>query len=87
MIIKMKRERLDITLPPKLIKKLRTGKKGDLIFDCFMGSGTTAVVSKELNRNFIGCEISKEYCLIANSRLHQENLLNLLEVNNGSNDL
>ena len=29
--------------------------------DCFMGSGTTAVACKELNRNFIGFELDKKY--------------------------
>jgi len=34
-----------------------------------MGSGTTAVVSKELNRNFIGFEINKEHCELIKNRL------------------
>lgn len=42
---------------------------GDIILDPFMGSGTTAVACKQLNRNFIGFEISKEYCEIAEKRL------------------
>jgi len=41
----------------------------DLVLDCFMGSGTTAVVSKELNRNFIGFEINKEHCELIKNRL------------------
>ena len=49
-------------------------KEVDLVLDCFMGSGTTAVACKQLNRNFIGFEISKEYCEIANKRLEQSNL-------------
>ncbi len=49
-------------------------KEGDLILDPFIGSGTTDVVSKILNRNFIGFEISKEYCKIANERLSQQTL-------------
>jgi DNA modification methylase len=57
--------------------------KNEIVLDPFMGSGTTAVACKQLNRNFIGFEISKEYCDIANKRLQQENLLNLLEANNG----
>lgn len=44
--------------------------EGDLILDPFMGSGTTAVACRRLNRNFIGFEISKEYCEIANERLN-----------------
>ena len=49
-----------------------SSNEGDLVFDGFMGSGTTAVASKQLNRNFIGFEISKEYCKIAQNRLNQE---------------
>ena len=44
--------------------------ENDLIYDCFMGSGTTAKVAKSLNRNYIGSEISSEYCEIANKRLN-----------------
>jgi len=46
-------------------------KEGDLVLDCFMGSGTTAVVSRRLNRNFIGFEIDKECIETANKRLEQ----------------
>lgn len=34
---------------------------GDLVLDCFMGSGTTAIASKNLSRYFIGCEKNKTY--------------------------
>ena len=43
----------------------------DLIYDPFMGSGTTAKMALLCNRNFIGSEISKEYCEIANERINQ----------------
>ena len=43
--------------------------EGDLIYDPFMGSGTTAKVALLTNRNFIGSEISTEYCQIANQRI------------------
>ena len=43
--------------------------EGDLIYDCFMGSGTVAVVSIPLNRNWVGSEISKEYVGIINERV------------------
>jgi len=43
--------------------------EGDLVYDCFMGSGTTAKMSKLNNRNYIGSEISEEYCNISNERL------------------
>lgn len=35
--------------------------ENDIIVDCFSGSGTTAVACKRLNRNFIGCELNKEF--------------------------
>lgn len=41
----------------------------DLIYDPFMGSGTVVKMAKILNRNFIGSEISKEYCEISEKRL------------------
>jgi site-specific DNA-methyltransferase (adenine-specific) len=43
--------------------------EGDLVYDPFMGSGTTAKMAMLNNRNYIGSEISKEYCEIANKRL------------------
>lgn len=43
--------------------------KGDLVYDCFMGSGTTAKACLELERNFIGSEISEKYCQIAEKRI------------------
>lgn len=42
---------------------------GDVVYDPFMGSGTTALVAKRLERCYIGSEISKEYYNIATSRL------------------
>lgn len=41
------------------------------VLDPFMGAGTTAVVCKKLNRKFIGFEISKEYCAIADKRINE----------------
>ncbi|MDI9541028.1 MAG: DNA methyltransferase [Bacillota bacterium] len=39
------------------------------MLDCYCGSGTTCVAAKELNRQFIGIEIDKEYWKIANDRI------------------
>ena len=60
--------------PLNLIKKLivEYTKEGDLVFDPFLGSGTTSRACKDLNRKFIGCEISEKYCEIAKKRLEQE---------------
>lgn len=40
---------------------LKHSKENDTILDCFAGSGSTAVAAHNTNRNFIGCELSKEY--------------------------
>ena len=42
---------------------------GGIVFDPFMGSGTTGAAAKELNRDFIGVDISPEYCKIAEKRI------------------
>ena len=47
----------------------RATEENNLILDPFMGSGTTCVAAKQLNRNYIGIEMSEEYCKIAYSRL------------------
>jgi len=52
--------------------------EGDLVYDPFMGSGTTAKAAIASNRNYIGSEISEEYCQIIKKRLHP--LLNNLFV-------
>ena len=66
-------------LTPKpliLIKKIikASSNKGDIVLDCFMGSGTTAVACRELGRNFIGIEKEQKYIDIANKRLTQTTL-------------
>ena len=63
--------------PVELIKKILMDftKEGDIILDPFLGSGTTAVACKQLKRNYIGIEISPEYCKIAEDRLRQELLI------------
>ena len=43
--------------------------EGDIVYDPFIGSGTTALAAKKLNRSYIGSEISKEYCALAESRI------------------
>ena len=46
-----------------------------IVLDPFMGSGTTAVVARKLNRNYLGIELNEEYIKIAEERLSQEVLL------------
>lgn len=48
---------------------LSWSNEGDLVYDPFTGSGTTAVAAKNLGRRFIGSEISQEYVNMANARL------------------
>ena len=59
--------------PEKLLAKLllASSKPGDMIFDPFAGSGTTAVAAKKLRRRFVCVEINNEYCCWAQKRLHQ----------------
>jgi len=54
---------------------LASSQKGDLILDPFLGSGTTAVMAKKLQRNFIGFEQDKEYIKLAKKRLKQTKVL------------
>jgi len=57
--------------PEKLIAKLvlASSARGGFVFDPFLGSGTTAVVSKKLGRRFCGIELNEEYCCWAAKRL------------------
>ena len=55
---------------------LSSTNKGDIILDPFLGSGTTAVITKKLQRNFIGIEQDKEYVSLAKKRLKQTKVLN-----------
>jgi len=58
-------------LPAEIIKKILqySSEKNDLVFDPFLGSGQTAVVSKMENRNYAGFEIVKKYFDFINERL------------------
>ena len=44
---------------------------GDVVLDPFLGSGTTAVAAKMTGRKYVGCDLSAEYCAIAEDRLVQ----------------
>ena len=64
--------------PVDLMKVLieNSSNEGDLILDPFMGVGSTALACKELNRQFIGFELDKHYCELAEKRIsnHHEQL-------------
>jgi site-specific DNA-methyltransferase (adenine-specific) len=57
--------------PEKLLAKiiLASSRPNDLVFDPFLGSGTTSVVAKKLGRRFVGVEIDTTYCCLAEKRL------------------
>ena len=62
--------------PIELIENIikHSSNEGDVILDCFAGSGTTLVAAKQLGRKFIGIEIDEAYCRIAEERLSQSML-------------
>lgn len=49
--------------PVKLFEALirKHSDEGDIVLDCFLGSGTTAVACQNTNRRFVGCEIDRDY--------------------------
>lgn len=57
--------------PEKLVAKLvlASSKRGDVVFDPFLGSGTTSVVAKKLGRRFAGIEREPEYACLCEKRL------------------
>jgi DNA modification methylase len=59
--------------PPELIEPaiLAGSEEGDIILDPFMGSGTTAMVSKSLGRYYIGCELHEEYGELIDNRISE----------------
>lgn len=72
--------------PEKLAEDhiLSWSNEGDLIFDPMCGSGTTLKMAKLHGRNYIGCDISEEYCKIAQERIagiSQKNTLKIDDLN------
>ncbi|WP_140386567.1 DNA-methyltransferase, partial [Vibrio parahaemolyticus] len=71
--IKDKRKYGHPTIKPlPLLEKLirNSSQEGDTVLDCFMGSGSTGVACKKLQRHFIGIEINKEYFELSNQRIN-----------------
>ncbi|MDP2916400.1 MAG: site-specific DNA-methyltransferase, partial [Dehalococcoidia bacterium] len=59
--------------PEKLLAKIivASSNPGDMVFDPFLGSGTTSVVAKKLGRRYLGIELDEYYCCLAEKRLEQ----------------
>ena len=57
--------------PEKLLAKLilASSNAGDIVFDPFLGSGSTSVTAKKLGRHYVGIEINPQYCVWAEKRL------------------
>lgn len=55
--------------PVALIERIISSTNAELVLDPFSGSGTTAIVAMGLNRNFVGIELSPEYCKMAEERI------------------
>ena len=77
--------------PPELIEPcIKAGsKKGDVVLDPFMGSGTTAMVAKSLGRHYLGCELNTDYGNLIQKRVEeyhpveevsQETSVNILDI-------
>ena len=58
---------------PNMAIQFFTGEN-DTVMDCFMGSGTTGVICKKYNRNFIGVELNQEYFEVAKNRIETEEI-------------
>lgn len=58
--------------PLELVKRhlLHSTKENDIVLDCFLGSGTTAVAAKQLGRHYLGFELNENYYKIAKDRLN-----------------
>ena len=59
------------TFPPALIEPciLAGSRIGDVVLDPFMGSGTTAMTARKLNRKYIGCELNENYGELQDARI------------------
>jgi len=69
---KLKKKFSIVVKPIKLIERLilTSSNKNDLVLDCFLGSGTTAVACKNLNRKFIGCDDDEDYVKLVGERIN-----------------
>lgn len=75
--------------PLELVKRhiLNVTNENDIVLDCFLGSGTTAVACQQTNRRYIGFEINKDYYQIAVDRLNGLSVADRRRKNEGQLDL
>jgi len=80
---KIKTEKHKAVFPKKLVKKILENftLENDIIYDPFMGTGTTGIVAKNMNRKYVGSEICKEYVEIANKKIKEQTAMPLLNKN------
>lgn len=66
------------TFPPALVEPciLAGSRAGDTVLDPYMGAGTTGLVARKNNRQWIGCELNPEYAAMATNRIYAEPLVN-----------
>jgi len=64
--------------PIKLIERIIGSTTAKIILDPFIGSGTTAIAAKNLERDYVGIEISPEYCEMAKERIHNNKSIKTL---------
>ena len=71
--------------PLELVKKLvlNHSYENEIILDCFLGSGTTAVAAKELGRKYIGFELNKKYFDVAQDRLNGISRIERRQIDSG----
>ncbi|HET7642951.1 MAG TPA: DNA methyltransferase, partial [Nitrososphaeraceae archaeon] len=66
---------------PQLCIKMHGIKRNTLIYDPFIGIGTTALACIDLNVNFLGTDIDKNYIQIANERIRSRTKQNKININ------
>ncbi|HSA06369.1 MAG TPA: site-specific DNA-methyltransferase [Candidatus Gastranaerophilales bacterium] len=66
--------------PVKLIERIISSTNAKTVLDPFMGSGTTAVAAVNLNRNYVGIELSEDYVNLANQRIGENKVQLKLEI-------
>jgi len=73
--------------PVALVERILDATGAAVVLDPFIGSGTTAVAAKRLNRQYIGIDISPEYCAIAEERVRNTSQSKLPNFNLGAVNL